>query len=565
MMLLSRLRQIGRAVGQAQRLRVIVGVFLKYGYDDIAGKLPLPGMWRWLPTRRFRREHQELAALPRPERLRRAFEELGPAFVKLGQLLAGRTRLLPRAYLEELAKLQDQVPPVPFAEVQTVLSEELRRPPAGCFARLDATPLGSASMAQVHAARLPDGTEVVVKVQRPDIAGIVHTDLAIMKHLAGLLEQHVEGWQVHQPTAIVTEFARRMELELDFSAELAAMERFARQFAGDATVRVPLVYRALSSRRLLTMERIEGIPATQPAALAAAGLDPGEIARRVADLTLRQVFVHGFFHADPHPGNVHIMPGNVVCFLDFGLTGFLVRETRDTLAALLVAVARRDERAATQALLQLAGAELDPPRSGLEADVAEFIHRHFSGGGRELVFMRLLQHLFQLTSRHDLALPSEVFMVVKALGQVEHLVRELSPGTDLLEQARPFVSEIHTRRVHPRRVLREFLQFGGETVTALRTLPLEFRRVAAQLRNGQARVNFRHEGLRPLNDTLERVTNRLAFAVVLAALLVASSVVIHAGVAPTWHGISILGLVGYTFAGLMGMTLLISMIRHGRM
>jgi ubiquinone biosynthesis protein len=564
-MLFSRFRQIGRAVGHMQRFRTVVGAFLKYGYDDLARQLPLPRFWLWLRTRRFRREQAAVQHLSRPERLRCALEELGPAFVKLGQLLADRTRLLPRAYTVELAKLHDQVPPVPFGEVQALIAEELKRPIAECFAEIDETPLGAASIAQVHAARLPDQSWVVIKVQRPNIERLVRTDLEIMGRLAELLERHVEGWEVHQPTAIVAEFARRMEQELDFAAEMAAIERFARQFAGNATVRVPRVFRNLSARRILTMERINGLPAAQQDALEAAGLDRREIARRLADLTLQQVFVHGFFHGDPHPGNVHVLPGNVICFLDFGVTGFLVREARDALAALFAAIAQRDERAATQALLLLAGAELEAPRPGLEADVAEFIHRHFGGAVRELMFMQFLQHLFQLTARHELALPPEIFSVIKALGQVEHLVRELSPEFDFLEHARPFLKEIRLRHLHPRRVLRELLYFGGDTMATLRTLPLEFRRIAAQLRDGKARVNFRVEGLRPLTETLERVTNRLAFSVVLAASIVASALIIHAGVSPLWHGISVIGLAGYTFAGLMGMALLVSMVRHGRM
>ncbi len=564
-MFFSRVRQIGRAVEHVQRSRAIVHVFLRYGYEDLARHLPLPRLWLWLRTPGLRREQALLRGLSRPERLRRAFEDLGPAFVKLGQLIAGRTRLLPREYTEELAKLQDQVPPVGFPEVRTVILAELRRPLEACFALIDETPLGSASVAQVHHARLLDGTDTVVKVQRPGIERVVRTDLEIMTRLAELLEHHDERWQSYHPTAIVAEFARRMEQELDFSAEAAAVERFARQFEGDATVRVPRVYRNLSSRRVLTMDRIQGIPATQVEAIAAAGLDRVEIARRLANLTLRQVFVHGYFHGDPHPGNVHVLPENVVCFLDFGQMGYLVRETRDAIAALFVAIAQHDERAAMQALLVLANAELDPPRVGLEADVAEFIHRHFTGPVREMVFLRLLQHLFQLTARHELALSPEVFTVIKALGQVEHLMRELAPELDFLELARPFMREVHAGRTHPRRVMRELLLFGGDSVAMLRALPLELRRVAAQLRDGKVRVNFRIEGLRPLDDTLERVTNRLAFAIVLAALIVASAVVVHARVAPIWHGISIVGLMGYTFAALMGVALLVSMIRHGRM
>jgi ubiquinone biosynthesis protein len=564
-MLISRFRQMGRAVGQARRFRVIVHVFLKYGYDDLARQLPLPRVWLWIRSGRIRRKYAAISLLSRPERLRHAFEELGPAFIKLGQLLASRTRLLPHEYTEELAKLNDQVAPVPFAEIRAVIEGELRRPIAECFRRIAEKPLAAASMAQVHSATLRDGAKAAVKVQRPGIEPMVRTDLEIMAQIAELLENHLEEWKARHPAEIVAEFGRRIEQEMDFSSEMAAIERFARQFAGDPTVRVPRVIRDLSSRRVLTMERVDGIPATQIEALDAAGIDRTEVARRLGDLTLRQMFVHGFFHADPHAGNVHVLPGNVVCYLDFGMTGFLVQETRDTLAALLAGIVKRDERATTHALLVLAGAELDPTRPGLEADVAEFIYRDFTGTGREFVFMRLLQHLFQLTARHSLTLPPEVFTVIKALGQVEHLVRVLAPDMDFLEQAQPFVREIHAKRVHPRRLMRELLLFGGDAVATIRALPLDFRRIAAQLRDGNAKVNFRVDGLRPLTDTLERVTNRLAFAVVLAALLVASALVIRSGISPAWHGVSIVGLVGYTFAGLMGALLLVSMIRHGRM
>ncbi|OIR03772.1 putative protein kinase UbiB [mine drainage metagenome] len=564
-MLFARFRRFTRAVEHAQRYRTIVGVFLKYGYVDLAQHLPLSRLWIWLRSHPLRRGASEIGALSRPERLRRAFEELGPAFVKLGQLLAGRTRLLPRDYTDELVKLHDQVPPVDFREVEALITGELHQPPDRVFSRIDPKPLGSASIAQVHRAISREEGEVVIKVQRPDIERIVHVDLEIMMRIAELLERNLETWQPHQPSAIVAEFARRMEQELDFSAEAAAMERFARQFEGEATVCVPRVLRALSTRRMLTMECVDGVSASQLEALDAAGLDRREIARRLGNLTFRQIFVHGFFHGDPHPGNIHVLPDNVICFLDFGMTGFLERSVRDKLAALLVAVARKDEREATAALVHLAGAELEPPKPGLEADIAEFIQRHFTGPMKDLVFPRLLQQLLRITARHSLTLPPEVFLVIKVLGQVEGLVGALDPDYDFLEQAGPFVREIYGKRAQPGRIMRELLQFGGETVEALRALPMDIRRVAAQLRDGRAAVNFRVEGLRPLNETLERTTNRLAFAVVLAAMIVASALVIHSGIAPKWHGIPVIGLAGYVFAALMAATLLISMVRHGRM
>jgi ubiquinone biosynthesis protein len=370
---------------------------------------------------------------------------------------------------------------------------------------------------------------------------------------------------VHRPMAIVAEFARRVEQELDFTAEAAHMERFAHQFQGEPTVHVPKVYRAASSQRVLTMEHIEAIKASKLDALDAAALDRRKIATRIADLVMRQIFVHGFFHADPHPGNIHILPGNVICFLDFGMMGFLDQRTRETFADLVTGIAQRREAGATAALLKLADAELDPPRPGLAADMAEFMHQHFYRPMGEIIFAKLVNHLFRLTSKHALTMPPDLFTMLKALSLMEALVRHLNPEHDLIAQARPFLKEVNLRRANPRRLLRQLGELSFETAAFLRELPIEIRRVLAQIKGGTSRVTFHHEGLEPLDNTLERASNRLSFALVLAALLIASSLIIHAGVPPQWHGIPAIGLVGYVFAGLMGAWLLFSILRHGRM
>jgi ubiquinone biosynthesis protein len=563
-MLFRRFKQIGRAVEHVQRYRTIVGVFLKYGYEDLARRLPLPGALR-LPFGNLGREQAAIAGLSQAERLRRAFEELGPTFVKFGQLLSGRTHLLPTGFVEELVKLQDEVPPIPFAEVRATLERELKRPLNECFVSFEETPLGSASIGQVHRAVLPNGEKVVVKVQRPGIEQTVRVDLEIMAQLAALLENHVEGWKVHRPTAIMAEFARRLEQELDYSAESAHIERFAHQFTGEPTIRVPKVYRATSTGRVLTMEYIEGIKASKLSALEAAALDRREIATRIAALVMRQIFEFGFFHADPHPGNIHILPGNVICFLDFGMMGYLDRRTRETFADLITGIAQRDEAGVSLALLKLAGAEFDAPRQGLEADVSEFVNQHFYRPMGEMMFGKLLNQLFQLTAQHELTMPPDLFTMLKALSLMEGLVRQLSPEHDLIAQARPFMRQLHLNRLSPRRLLRQWSEVGTDALVFLRELPLELRRVLSQLKGGKMTVTFRHEGLEPLDNTLERVSNRLAFALVLSALIVASSIIIHARVPPQWHGVPVIGLIGYVFAGLMGAWLLLSILRHGKM
>jgi ubiquinone biosynthesis protein len=551
-------------VEHAQRYRVIVGVFLKYGYGDLAQRLPLPSPIRW-PFRKVREEQEEIALLTPPQRLRRAFEELGPAFVKFGQLLSTRSHLLPQPFIIELAKLHDEVPPVPFDQVLAVIAAELKRPPMECFESIEEAPIGSASIAQVHRAVRVNSEPCVIKVQRPGIEKIVRLDLEIMEQLAGLLERHVEGWEIHKPTAIVAEFARRMEQEMDFRAEAAHVERFAEQFAEEPTIYVPKVFPDTSTQRILTMERIDAVKASCFEQLDAAGLDRIEIATRIADLVMKQIFVHGFFHADPHPGNIHILPGNIICFLDFGMMGFLDQQTREKFSKFVMGIAQRNEASTAAALLQLTHADLEPPRQGFEADVAEFMHRNFYRPMGEMVFGQLVNQLFYLTTRYRLTLPPDLSTMLKALALMENLVTRLDPGHDIVAQAKPFMQQVRLNRLKPKRLIRHWMEFSNDVGDLLRDLPLEIRRLLAQIKEGKSLLRIHHHGLEGLMNTLERIVNRLAFSLVLASLIIASSIIVHARVPPIWHDMSVLGVLGYLLAGIMGFWLLIAMIRHGKM
>lgn len=563
-MLLRRFRKFGRAVEHVDRFRVIIGVFLKYGYGELAERLPLPSPLR-LPFRRLRKQQEVILQLSQPERLRRAFEELGPTFVKLGQLLSTRTLLLPPAFVAELAKLHDDVPPIPFAQVLTVLDDELKRPASDYFSAIEEKPIGSASIAQVHRAVRVTGEKCVIKVQRPGIEHTVRVDLEIMAQVALWLENHVEGWRINRPTAIVAEFTKTMEQEMDFTAEASHIERFAHQFAGEPTIYVPKVFSDTSTRRVLTMECIDAIKASRIDLLTAAAMDRKEIATRITDLVMKQIFVHGFFHADPHPGNIHILPGNVICFLDFGMMGFLDLKTREVFSRFVIAIAQRDEGATAAALLRLANAELDPYRPGFEADVAEFMHQHFYRPIGELVFGKLVQHLFHLTRKHELTLPPDLSTVLKALSLMENLVCRLDPGHDIIGQAKPFMQRVRLTQVGPRRLLRDWRTFSEEALTLIRDVPLEFRRVLAIVKEGRTRLRIHHHGFEPLLETLERIINRLSFALVLSSLVIASAVIVHAKVPPMWHDMSVPGVAGYLVAGIMGFWLLIAMLRHGKM
>jgi ubiquinone biosynthesis protein len=347
--------------------------------------------------------------------------------------------------------------------------------------------------------------------------------------------------------------------------EASHIERFAHQFAEDLTIYVPKVFPETSTRRVLTMEYIDAIKASCLGDLEAADLNRQEIATRITDLVMKQIFVHGFFHADPHPGNIHILPGNVICFLDFGMMGFLDLTTREVFSRFVIAIAQRDESATAAALLKLAHAELEPFRPGFEADVAEFMHQHFYHTAGDLVFGKLVQHLFHLTRKHGLTLPADLSTVLKALSLMENLVCRLDPGHDIIGQARPFMKQVRLTQLGPRRLLRDWREFTEDAAALIRELPLEVRRLMALIKEGKTILRVHHHGLEPLMNTLERIVNRLAFALVLSSLIIASSLIVHARVPPMWHDFSVPGVVGYVVAGLMGFWLLIAMVRHGKM
>ncbi|MEN9678020.1 MAG: hypothetical protein RIS76_3916 [Verrucomicrobiota bacterium] len=562
--MLDRLRYMRQTLHDLVRSREIVSVFLKYGYHDLAQRLHLPRLLG-LPTRRLREQAEAIRELSKPERFRRALEELGPTFVKAGQLLAGRSGLVPPEYTAELSKLQDDVAALSFETVETVLDAELKRPWREVFLELEREPLGSASIGQVHRARLHTGEAVVVKVQRPEIQDKVHTDLDILHRFAVLLEHQVEEIRVLRPVALVEQLRRDLTRELDYRVEAGNLRRFAEQFRGEPGLHVPQAFAEHSTSRLLVMELISGQKLADFAATEPHGPRRQWVAEAIADLVMKQIFVHGFFHADPHPGNLMILPGPTVCFLDFGMMGFLSREGREGFSRLVGAIADRDEEAATRALVDLAEPGSGESRAGLDSDMADFIHRNFNLAMKEFSFGRVTRELLTLTARYHLVIPPDLVSMLKAFGLMEDVVRSLDPQRDLMAQARPFLRQVRLGRLGPKRLLRILSDSGEDFATLFRTLPRDVRSLLSKLKAGEGRVILRHDGLEPLQHSLDQVTNRIAFAIVLGALIVGNALIIHSRMPPLWHSIPVIGLLGFLVTAVLGLWLLISILRHGRM
>ena len=562
---IRKLGAIGRTYRHLNRYHRILRVLFKYGFNDLVDRLHIDQYLESGLQMINRKPREQIARLSRPERLRLVFEELGPTFIKLGQLLSTRPDLIPADYLDELARLQDEVPAFSLAEVHAIFREELGRSPDEVFHYFDAEPLAAASIGQVHRARLDSGAEVVVKVQRPDIDTVIAVDLEILAHIAGLMEQYLEEVQGHRPTAIVQEFARSLSREIDFAVELANIQRFARQFERNPAIHVPLVYPELSTQRVLVMEYVLGIKASMTTQLREQGYDLPLIAERGATLVMEQIFVHGFFHADPHPGNVFILPDNVVCFIDFGQMGRLSRKDREDFTDLVLDLVAGDERTIVDGVLQVTVQLGEVDREALGRDLGSLMDLYLYRPLDELEAGRILQDLLDLVTRHKLTFKPAFYQMMKALSTVEGVGLMLDPKLELIRLARPFMRRIRLERMRPARLAEEIARTGSGYLQLLRELPEELRAILRQLRGGRMRIEFEHHGLQALGAALDRVSNRIAFAIVLAALIVRSSLIVLSDIPPHWHDIPVIGLLGFLVAGIMGFWLLLSIIRHGRM
>lgn len=563
--MVNRFTALARTYRHVQRYREIAKVLLKHGFGDLAATL---GLRRHLPFRHRRkiRPGTEEPPLPtRAERIRLALEELGPTFVKLGQFLSTRRDLLPGPLIFELEKLQNTVTPFPGAEARQLVERELERPIAELFRQFSETPLASASVAQVHEATTLNGVHVVVKVQRPGIEGTIRTDLEIMEQLAGVMERLVEGAEVFEPVRIVQHFSGILRRELDFLSEAAHIERFSRCFAGDSRIHVPRVYRELTTERLVTLEFVTGVKVSDLDALRAADLDPEVVAERGVELMFEQVFTHGFFHADPHPGNILVRPDHVICFLDYGMMGVLSRRYREQLSNLVLGLVSRDERQITAAIFRLSGYNRYERVEVIEADAADFIEQHLYRPLEDIQIGEVLNELTKMLVLHDIRMPPQFFILTKAITTIEGVGRQLSPEFDVIQHMAPLAKKLLRERMGLRHLTSGFLASALELQSLIRDLPTDVSEILRLFKRGEVRVKFEHRGLEQMIHTHDQISNRMVFAIVLAALIVGSSIMVLSDMPPKWHGIPLLGVMGFLVSGVMGFWLLYSILKHGKL
>ena len=545
------------------RLQEIAGVLIRYGFGDVVRRTGLASVLERAGRLVRWNDSQQMLRMTAPVRVRSAMQELGPTFVKLGQVLATRVDLLPPEWIAELSELQNAVPPLPYAAIREQLEADLGAPPSQVFAFLDETPMAAASLAQAHRARLHDGREVVLKIRRPGIRDVVEADLRLLARLSEIVEARLPDLRRYRPAEVVQQFTVSLRSEMDFAAECRNAERIARNFEGRNDILIPSVHWQWTCESLNVQDFVDGIPGRKLDAVDDAGLDRAALARRGADIVLKMVLADGYFHAEPHPGNIFYMHDGRIGVIDFGMVGALSEARRFQVAQLLHGLVEQEPQAVADVLLDWAGGvEVDEAR--LQQDISQFVDQYRGVPLKDLRIGLMLGDITQLLRSYSLTLPADLALMIKAFLTLEGMGRQLDPDFDMASAARPFLERVVMQRYAPKALLKRgrrsllgMLDFAGE-------LPRDLRRLVQAARRGQLKLRVETTALQGFGDQVNRAANRLVVGVITAALIIGSSIVMHSvgGLSSRWF--LALGLLGFVGAGICGVWILFSIWRSGR-
>ncbi len=548
-----------------RRYLEMLRVLSRYGFYDLISQSGFDLLGTLGKRISLKRPEDSVLKLSRWERVRMALEELGPSFIKFGQILSTRGDLIPPDLVEELKKLQDEVRPFPEEEAMELIENELGRPIEEIFSEFSSTPIASASIAQVYKATTTEGEQLALKLQRPGIRRIIDTDLEIMSQLAAALEKHVSDLSNANLVNIVREFDISIHKELSFSTEASNIERFGNNMRKDPTIYVPVCYRKLSTGKLLAMEYIEGVKITDVEGLREMEFDPKLIAQRGIDLELKQIFEYGFFHADPHPGNILVLPGNVICFLDFGMMGTLSRSTSDLVISMAIGAINRDYDKITRTILKICETRGEVNMRRLELQVTELVDLYFYQSLENIDMTELFASLVNFFPQNNLVIPGDLFAFARALVLLQGDGEILDPEFNTAEQVAPYFKKLVKKRFKPEQYVKDLAISSEEMLRLAKEMPYEIRELMEKARDGKLTVNMEHKGLNTISRKHEGMGNRITMAIILASITLGSSILVLAEVPPLWHEIPVIGLVGFLAATVMGFWLLLSMFRSGRM
>jgi ubiquinone biosynthesis protein len=556
--------KLNRNIRSIRRYWNIVRVLSTYGFDHVLEMMGLSDMVE-RSKRLFRNNYSAIARLSAAERMRLALEELGPTFIKLGQLLSTRPDIVPPAFVREFEKLQDSVPSFSFEELKFQVEQELGGPAESFFIEIEPLSLAAASIAQVHRARLITGEAVVIKVRRPGIVDLIESDISALMGLAYMAERHVSGSEIYDPVGVVREFARSIRREMDFAREGRTIEKFRDNFSKTQWMYFPRVFWGQTARGVLTLEYVEGVKVSDLGSLDRAGMDRKLIARRGADAFLEMVLNHGFFHGDPHPGNVMIMPDNVICLLDYGIVGRLDDKLKTFITDILFAIVNRDMDEVISLLLFAGDISDSLNIRALKRDLSNFIDSYYEIPLQEIEVGRMLMEFIEIITLYNIRMQPDLMLLAKSLIIIEGMGRNLDPDFNMVEYLRPFMEKALKQKFSPRRISRDINSILFSYLNLARDFPRDLKEIVNRINRNKFKIDLEHRGLDKFTADFDRSINRLSSSLILAALIIGSSIIMQTDKGPQLLGFPMLAFLGYTVAGLIGLWLVYAIIRSGRM
>jgi ubiquinone biosynthesis protein len=539
---------------------------MRHGFGYMVEEL---GLYHLLSLPRRIMTQEVHASLTLGERIRRVLEDLGPTFVKLGQLASTRSDLLPEPIIAELVKLQDSVPPFSAETARSIVEQELDQPVDEIFENFENTPIAAASIGQVHRAVLHGGQSVAVKIQRPGVTRTMSRDLEILQDLSALAERKLDWAKQYGLTRMVEEFSRSLLAELDYAQEGRNAERIAAQQPeqAKAKVAIPAIFWDYSSARVLTMEYVEGITLNRREELLERGIKLKKVAQQLVEMMLDQIFIHGFFHADPHPGNVMLLADGRLALIDFGMVGRLSEEMKDSLSALVIALMRRNTDSMVRAILRLGVIPENADRAALRDDMDLLRESYYDIPFNQVSIGKALNDLFAIARKHRLVIPPDLAMLGKTMLTLEGVVANLDPSFSIVQMAEPFGRQLVKQRFSGSRVQRKILGGVADLAESLVELPAQARQLSALISSGKLKVEVGLPELKNLEHKFSRVGNRLSFSIVLlafsiimAGLIIGSS--LRGEPSLLWDFPTV--EIGSVIALLMVVWLLLSIFKSGR-
>ena len=552
-----------RHIRHLYRYRQIIQVLIRHGFGGLVDQLGLLSTLS-LPRRLLHRE-AEGPPLSLPEHTRLAIEELGPTFIKLGQILSTRPDLIPPAYIRELSKLQDAVPPAPWETIKSRIETELGGPIEDIFASFEVEPVAAASLAQVHGAILPSGEEVIVKVQRPGIEDVIAVDLEILFDLARLIQERTPLGRLYDLPEIAEEFAYTLRAEMDYRREGRNADRFRANFADEPYLYIPKVYWNYTTERVLVLERIHGIKIDDIEALDAAGVDRHQVALNAARIIIKEVLEDGFFHADPHPGNFFVMEGAVIGAMDFGMVGYLNQHMREELVRLYIVTLSLDSERIVDQLIRMGALEHRVDRRGLRRDLDLLLLKYYGLPLKEIRAQEMMEEVIPLAFRHHLRLPSELWLLGKTLAMMEGVGLKLDPDFNIFEVSRPYVRRLIWQIASPWVWGKRLAQGASDWSELLASLPRQIPRLLEQVEQGELQLTMSLRESKGVLRKLDRIANRLAVSILAASLIIGLALMISAFRLGEQKGVGFwLVIAGFIAASILGLWLLFSIWRSGR-